>query len=108
MFLHKLAIITIYIFIITKILLGIFYFIKVPNRLICYKINNIKKKYNIVDENMYLLIKGRNNIIIGVFLLILFLIAMYFNKDIDIIIAIICIFIVFGLNKNEESFLIKK
>ncbi|MDF2506118.1 MAG: hypothetical protein K0R06_3616 [Clostridium sp.] len=106
--LHILAMITILLFALIEVLSGIVYLLKSPNKLITYRINNLKKRYNIVDEMKYISILGRNNIIKGLLVLILFFISIYYNTNLKPLVAVIFVFIVFMIDRSEKRLLIKK
>lgn len=106
--LHILGIIIVSVFILIKLSLGIFYLLKFPQIIINYKLNTVRKKYMLADESSYLSAMGKYNITFSICILIMFLTSLYFKKDIDPIIAIIFLLIMWVSEKKQKIFLLKK
>lgn len=103
---HEIFITMIFIYIIFEISLGISYCLKFPKRLIQYKLTNLMKRYDVSED--YLVIHGKNNLLMGCILLFILLMYIFTKKDLDPISAFTLILVFYFIQKREKSCLKEK
>jgi hypothetical protein len=101
------AIIIVLVFILAELTLGIFYLFKFPQKFIESKLDKVKKEYMLDNETLYLSSIGRYNIISSICLSIMFFILLHFNRQIDPIMGIIFIIVMWIIRKKQQFSLLQ-